>query len=117
MTARILLAALLCGAPASVLAEDPPAKDQPVKKKAPAKKPQPKGYDYGRSRYKSRDLAEGELKTYRFNEKGEPVLPKDKAKKGAAPAKKRSEPPEEKPLERGCSEEKPCSNPDEAEAL
>lgn len=115
--ARFLLAAALLGAPAPLLAQDEPVTDLPEKKKTPLKKPKPKkSYDYDRSKYKSRELAEGEIKTYRFNAKGEPVLPKDK-KKAAVPAKKRSEPPEEKPVERGCSEEKPCSNPDEAEAL
>lgn len=115
--ARLLLAAALLGAPAPLLAQDEPVTDLPAKKKTPLKKPKPKkGYDYDRSKYKSRELSEGVIRTYRFNAKGEPVLPKGK-KKTVAPAKKRPEPPEEKPVERGCSEEKPCRNPDEAEAL
>jgi hypothetical protein len=115
-TARLLLAAALLGGPAAPLfAQGEANLVEPVKKPA-KKKPVKKGYDYDRSKYKSRELAEGEIKTYRFNEKGDPVIPADKKKK-SVPAKKRSEPPEEKPVERGCSEEKPCVNPDEADAL
>lgn len=115
MIARLLLAAALLGGPAAPLFASDEAAVEPVKKPA-KKKPVKKGYDYERSKYKSRELAEGEVKTYRFNAKGEPVLPADKKKK-SVPVKKRSEPPEEKPVERGCSEEKPCANPDEADAL
>lgn len=112
--ARLLLAAALLGGPSPLFAQGEANLVEPVKKPA-KKKPVKKAYDYDRSKYKSRELAEGEIKTYRFNAKGDPVLPADKKK--SAPAKKRSEPPEEKPVERGCSEEKPCANPDEADAL
>lgn len=116
-TARLLLAAALLGGPTAPLFASDPVEPvvEPVKKKKPVKKPK-KGYDYDRSKYKSRELAEGEIKTYRFNAKGEPVLPADKKKK-SVPVKKRAEPPEEKAVERGCSEEKPCVDPDEADAL
>lgn len=118
---RLLLAFALLAAPAASFAQEAgegASADMPAdapKKKAPPKK-KPKTYDYEKSRYKSRDLAEGEIKTFRFNSKGEPVQPKAKGKT-AADKKKRSEPPEEKPVERGCSEEKPCAPPDEADAL
>ncbi len=99
MTSRrlLLLGALTLAfaSPASwALAEDDPiqneeAKPAPKAKKKPAKK---KGYDYDRSKYKSRSPEAG-ASTYRFNEKGEPVDPQAK-KKSAAKKKKRSEPPE-----------------------
>ncbi|MBI2385917.1 MAG: hypothetical protein HYV14_07875 [Elusimicrobia bacterium] len=77
-----------------VRAEDDPiqneeAKPAPKAKKKPAKK---KGYDYDRSKYKSRSPEEG-ASTYRFNENGDPVDPQAK-KKAPAKKKKRSEPPE-----------------------
>lgn len=78
-----------------VRAQDEPAKDEaekpapkPSKKKAAAKK---KGYDYERSKYKSRELSQ--TINYKFNEKGDPVVPGAK-KKSSAKKKKRSEPPE-----------------------
>lgn len=111
---RLLLAALLLsGAASPVFAQDGAAKSKPKPKKKPVK-----AYDYDRSKYKSRDLTEGEIKTYRFNEKGEAVVPKRKpAVKGAVKGKNRSVPPEEKTIERGCSAEMPCKLPDEADAL
>src|SRR4051812_18014985 len=57
-------------------------------KKKGAKK---KGYDYERSKYKSKDLNTAETHSYRFNAKGEPVEAK---KKAAAKKKRSSEPPE-----------------------
>lgn len=67
------------------------AKPAPKAKKKPAKK---KGYDYDRSKYKSRSPEEG-ASTYRFNENGEPVDPQAKKKAAAKKnKKKRSEPPE-----------------------
>lgn len=92
----------LCGAlilsfavpPGAVRAEDDQIQNEEIKpapkaKKKPAKK---KGYDYDRSKYKSRSPEEG-ASTYRFNENGDPV--DAAAKKKASPKKKkRSEPPE-----------------------
>lgn len=106
---RLLLAALLVAFAAGASFAQEKAKPKPKKKPA-------KTYDYERSKYKSRELAEGEIKTYRFDAQGEPVRPGAK-KKPAPGKKKRPEPPEEKPVERGCTEEKPCAAPDEAEAL
>lgn len=109
--ARVLLSlCLLAAAAAPAFADDGAAKPKPKKKPV-------KAYDYDRSKYKSRELAEGEVKTYRFDAKGEPVKPVVKKKAAPGKEKKRSEPPEEAPVERGCSEEKPCKNPDEADAL
>ena len=75
-------------------AESAPA--APVKKKAAKKK---KPYDYERSKYKSRELTDNTQNTYRFNEKGEPVVAaeaKAGAKKKAVPKKHlRSEPADE----------------------
>lgn len=59
-------------------------------KKAKKKAAKKKEYDYERSKYKSK--APAATSTYKFNEKGDPIVPGDKKK---APAKKkRSEPPE-----------------------
>lgn len=99
MTSRtflpLLLALILPFAPA-VRAEDESAlgaatsevKPEPKSKKKAA--PKKKGFDYERSKYKSKEPAQ--TTTYRFNEKGEPVSA-DK-KKAPAKKKKRSEPPE-----------------------
>ncbi len=100
MTSRsalpFFLALILPFAPAAVRAEDESAlgaatsdvKPEPKsKKKAPAKK---KGFDYDRSKYKSKEPSQ--TTNYKFNEKGEPVSA-DK-KKAPAKKKKRSEPPE-----------------------
>lgn len=106
----LIAVALLVGAVSPAFSQDEVAKPKPKKKPV-------KAYDYDRSKYKSRELTEGEIKTYRFNAKGEPVVPGGKKKPVAAKGKKRSGPPEEKPVERGCSEEKPCKAPDEADAL
>ena len=106
----LLAVALLAGAVSPAFSSDEEAKPKPKKKPA-------KTYDYDRSKYKSRELSEGETKTYRFNEKGDPVVPGGKKKPAAAKGKKSSEPPAEKPIERGCSEEKPCKPADEADAL
>ena len=61
------------------------------KKKGPAKK---KAYDYERSKYKSRELTDNTQHTYRFNEKGEPVVPGLK-KNASSKSRKRSETPAE----------------------
>lgn len=100
MTSRtflpLLLALILPFAPAVLRAEDESAlgaatsdvKPEPKsKKKTPPKK---KGFDYERSKYKSKEPAQ--TTNYRFNEKGDPVSA-DK-KKAPAKKKKRSEPPE-----------------------
>lgn len=92
----LLLIFLLPFAAPSARAEDESAlgaatsdvKPEPKsKKKTPPKK---KGFDYERSKYKSKEPAQ--TTNYRFNEKGEPVSA-DK-KKAPAKKKKRSEPPE-----------------------
>lgn len=92
---RLLLSALFAfsfAAPALVRAEDGFITEEikPAKKakKKPAKK---KEYDYERSKYKSK--APAAVSTYKFNEKGDPIVPGDKKKKAPA-KKKRSEPPE-----------------------
>lgn len=110
--ARLCLAVMLSvGLAATCVAQDEAPKPKPKKKPV-------KAYDYDRSKYKSRELAEGEIKTYRFNEKGEAVVPGAKKKAPSkAKGKQRALPPDEAPVERGCSEEKPCKNPDEADAL
>ncbi|MDX6768865.1 MAG: hypothetical protein SF051_04985 [Elusimicrobiota bacterium] len=104
------LLVLSAGLASPAFAQDEAPKPKPKKKPA-------KTYDYDRSKYKSRELAEGEIKTYRFNEKGEAVVPGAKKKKAPAKGKSKLEPPEEAPVERGCSEAKPCKSPDEADAL
>ncbi|MCM2304328.1 MAG: hypothetical protein NDJ72_06465 [Elusimicrobia bacterium] len=77
----------------SVRAEDDPIQNEEIKPAPKAKKkPAKKGYDYERSKYKSRSPEEG-ASTYRFNENGDPVDPNAK-KKAQAKKKKRSEPPE-----------------------
>lgn len=78
---------------------------KPAKKaKKPAKK---KEYDYERSKYKSK--APPSASTYKFNEKGDPIVPGDKKKKAPA-KKKRSEPPEAGLAESGeaCGLEETC---------
>jgi hypothetical protein len=109
---RVLAVVLLsAGLAAPSFAQDEAPKPKPKKKPV-------KAYDYDRSKYKSRELAEGEIKTFRFNEKGEAVVPGAKKKAPAkGKGKQRAQPPEEPPVERGCSEEKPCKNLDEADAL
>lgn len=79
------------------------AADGPKKKKAAVKK---KGYDYERSKYKSRALSESTQSSYRFNEKGEPVT--GAKKKPAAKKKVRSEPPEEAFKPEPCGSEERC---------
>ncbi|MCR4296406.1 MAG: hypothetical protein NUW21_12785 [Elusimicrobia bacterium] len=75
------------------------AKKKPVKKK---------GYDYERSKYKSK--APASVSTYKFNSKGEPIVPGAKKKKASA-KKKRSEPPEEGLAEsaEACGLEEACA--------
>ena len=77
--------------------------DRPAKKPAKKKK---KGYDYDRSKYKSKFDDTGAT-TYRFNEKGEPV---DGEKKKSTPKKKKkSEPPEVDSLKPAvCGDEGSC---------
>lgn len=95
---------------ARALAADEPAQppvleegDRPAKKPAKKKK---KGYDYDKSKYKSK-FDDAGATTYRFNEKGEPV---DGDKKKSSPKKKkRSEPPEVDPLKpAACGDEGSC---------
>ncbi|PIR14921.1 MAG: hypothetical protein COV48_17190 [Elusimicrobia bacterium CG11_big_fil_rev_8_21_14_0_20_64_6] len=70
-----------------VQGEDASSEPKVVKKKAVKKKK--KGYDYDRSKYKSR--VPSQTKSYKFNSRGEPI----KAKGKRAPVKKkRPEPPE-----------------------
>ena len=89
------------------------------KKAAVGKK---KAYDYGRSKYKSRELSENSARSYRFNEKGEPISG-DAKKKAASKRKKRSEPlgiPEDevKGKTGACSSEENCAEKNiEADAL
>ncbi len=80
-----------------------PAFCAPAKKKA-----KKKAYDYENSKYKAyRELAD-EPRTYRFDERGNPILPKDK-KKAAAKKKKNSE--EKEPAEdRACGAGEPCQD-------
>jgi hypothetical protein len=79
------------------------SESKPKKKKAPAKK---KGFDYERSKYKSKEPSP--VNHYRFNEKGDPVG--DETKKKASKKKKRSEPPEGESLNTGaCGAEGTCS--------
>jgi len=82
------------------------------KKKTPAKK---KGFDYERSKYKSKEPAQ--TTNYRFNEKGEPIS--GEKKKAPAKKKKRSEPPEVDPLKgEACGSEDSCAEKkSEADAL
>ena len=61
----------------------PPA---PSKKKA---KKKAKGYDYENSRYKAYKELVGEPKTYRFDERGNPIPPPDAKKKQAGKKKKK----------------------------
>ncbi|MFA6003331.1 MAG: hypothetical protein WC881_04615 [Elusimicrobiota bacterium] len=59
----------------------------------PRKKQPKKAYDYEKSRYKSyRTLTDDEQRTYKFDEKGNPVLSPAKLKKKKAAAKKKSKP-------------------------
>lgn len=58
----------------------------------PKKKAKKKAYDYEQSKYKAyKALTEDQERTYRFNERGEPVKPGAKKKKAKKPAKKSSE--------------------------
>ncbi len=118
---RLLLAGfaltVLLSVPARIVrAQDdaPPAAEEtkPKKKKAPAKK---KGFDYERSKYKSREPSP--VNHYRFNEKGDPVS--GEAKKKATKKKKRSEPPEDESINTGaCGAEGTCAEKkSEADAL
>lgn len=111
MTSRRLLLSVLFAfsfaAPAALVrAEDELINEEikPAKKakKKPAKK---KGYDYERSKYKSQAPSQGS--TYKFDEKGEPIVAGSKKK---APAKKkRSEPPEAESAE-ACGLEETCAD-------
>jgi hypothetical protein len=77
--------------------------DKPAKKPAKKKK---KGYDYDKSKYKSK--IEEPTGSYRFNEKGEPLSGEPK-KKAAPKKKKKSEPPEVDPLApEACGGETSC---------
>ena len=67
-------------------AEEQPAADNPEKKKGKKEKP----YDYERSKYKSRELSENTKHTYRFNEKGDPVVSGEKKKPVAKKTKRSS---------------------------
>lgn len=59
----------------------------------PRKKQPKKGYDYEKSRYKSyRTLTDDEQRTYKFDEKGNPVLSPAKAKKKKGAAKTKAKP-------------------------
>lgn len=70
------------------LGEDAASEPKAVKKKA-AKKKMKKGYDYDRSKYKSR--VPSQTKSYKFNSRGEPIKAKEKK---ASVKKKLPEPPE-----------------------
>ncbi|MDP3543579.1 MAG: hypothetical protein Q8T11_14005 [Elusimicrobiota bacterium] len=109
---RLFLSALFSfsfAAPAALVRAEDGFITEEIKpaKKAQKKPVKKKGYDYERSKYKSQAPASGS--TYKFNEKGEPIVPG--AKKKAAPAKKkRSEPPEAGLAESGevCGLEESC---------
>ena len=84
---------------------------------AKKKKKKKKGYDYEKSKYKSRDFASDPEHSYKYNEKGDPILPKKKKDK-----KKKSAEPPEVSEPRACGLEESCgapkSSPDaEAEGL
>jgi hypothetical protein len=86
----LILAFAVPSAPAR--AEDDPIQNEEAKPAPKAKKkPAKKGYDYDRSKYKSKAPDQGS--TYRFDEKGDPVSAEAK-KKAPVKKKKRSEPPE-----------------------
>lgn len=90
--------------------EEAPA---PKKKK---KKPAKKAFDYEKSKYKSVAEPTG---TYRFNDKGDPIV--KETKKKTVKKKKRSEPPEAEAKEgssESCGLEAGCGgNKSEADAL
>lgn len=125
MTSRrlVLCSALILSflaSAAGVRAEEDPMMNEEVKpapkasKKKPAKK---KGYDYERSKYKSK--APENVSTYRFDAKGEPVTAETK-KKASAKKKKRSEPPEAGLIDGSgvCGAEEACTEKKtEADAL
>ena len=91
-----------------------PKKAASTKKKTPAKK---KDYDYERSKYKSREMSEGTVRSYRFNEKGEPITAE--AKKKASADKKRSSSSEDASLKsEACGDGDACGEKKtEADAL
>lgn len=101
---RLLLAAAFA---ASLIS---PALAAPKKKKPAKKKPA------AESKYKSTELSEASASVYRFNSKGEPIVPT--AKKAKA-KKKRSEPPEESASsDSSCGEDSACpAKGSEADAL
>lgn len=122
------LCAALGAAALPVLAQEeaPAASEEAPKPKKKVKKSKKKEYDYSRSKYKSYRVLTGEEgKSYRFDEKGNPIRPADKKKK-KKPAKKKAKPapdeeggessdaaePEEKPAaesESPSDEEKPAA--------
>ena len=124
MTPRRLFLSLLVltlsfAAPVGLIrAEDTPAQGEDAKpapkakKKAGAKK---KGFDYERSKYKSREPSQ--TPSYKFNEKGDPIS--GETKKKASKKKKRSEPPEDESLKpEACGSEDNCAEKkSEADAL
>lgn len=78
----LLLGGLLAVAAAPLSAAD----------ETPKKKPKKAGYDYNNSKYKAyKVLTEDQERTYRFNEKGEPVKPAEAKKAKKKPARKSSE--------------------------
>ena len=108
----LLALSLSFAAPAGLVHAQDEAADEakPKPKKKPAKK---KGFDYDRSKYKSKEPPQ--TSTYKFNEKGEPVVEK---KKAPAKKKKRSEPPEEDVKPESCGGEASCiEKKSEADAL
>ena len=82
-----------------------PAFSAPAKKKV-----KKKAYDYENSKYKAYQELTDEPRTYRFDERGNPIPPKDK-KKAAAKKKKKSEAEAKEPAEgRACGAGEACQD-------
>lgn len=105
MLLTAIMTVIVAGA-SSFAGESPkPGKKKSVKKKT---------YDYERSKYKSRDLTDNTHNTYRFNEKGEPVVSGEKkssadddSKAQGAPAQDAKAQPEACGPSKSCAEKKP----------
>lgn len=96
-------------------AQDEPVQDEDAKPK-PKKKAKKKAFDYEKSKYKS--LEPSQTKSYKFNDKGDPIDPDAKKKAAAKKKKKAAEPPEMSEAGEGCGGEDSCAEKrTEADAL
>jgi hypothetical protein len=83
-------------------------------KKRPKKKPA--AYDYEKSRYKAYKALVDEPRTYRFDERGNPIAPPAPGKKGAKKSKAAPPQAEEAPPKPACEQDNSCGPGDEKPA-